>query len=110
MPDETVILRKVPTSFAYLFMLNGVRRGDHLALKASGSTIGRSPESDLILDDPAVSLEHARIRQEGTVWYVYDLASENQVFVADEAVGRKALADGDRLRIGETDLVFRLVS
>ncbi len=36
MSDETVIIRKTPPSFAYLFWLNGVRRGDHVMLRSGG--------------------------------------------------------------------------
>jgi len=109
MSDETVIIRKTPPSFAYLFWLSGIRRGDHVMLQADGTTLGRSGAADVAMDDPNVSDEHARIRLEGTTWYLYDLASANAVLVAGEPVHRHALADNDRLRIGMTDLVFRLV-
>ena len=42
MSDETVIIRKTPPSFAYLFWLNGVRRDDHVMLRSEGTTLGRS--------------------------------------------------------------------
>jgi predicted component of type VI protein secretion system len=109
MSDETVIIRKTPPTFAYLFWLNGVRRGDHVMLRPEGTTLGRSGESEVALDDPTVSDEHARIRLEGGNWYLYDLASANSVLVGGEAVHRHPLADKDRLRIGETDLMFRQV-
>ena len=109
MSDETVIIRKTPPSFAYLFWLDGVRRGDHVMLKPDGTTLGRSGEAEVPMDDPTVSDEHARIRLEGGTWYVYDLASVNSVLVGGEPVTRHALADNDRLQIGMTNLVFRLV-
>jgi predicted component of type VI protein secretion system len=109
MSDETVIIRKTPPTFAYLFWLDGVRRGDHSMLKAEGSTIGRAGDAEIPLDDPTVSSEHARIRLEAGTWFLYDLASSNQVLVGGEPVHRHALADRDRLRIGETELMFRLV-
>jgi pSer/pThr/pTyr-binding forkhead associated (FHA) protein len=109
MSDETVIIRKTPPSFAYLFWLNGVRRGDHVMLRAEGTTLGRSGAAEVPMDDPTVSDEHARIRLEGGTWFLYDLASANSVLVGGEPVHRHALADNDRLQIGMTDLVFRLV-
>ena len=109
MSDETVIIRKTPPTFAYLFMVNGVRRGDHFMLKEEGTTIGRSDEAELTLDDSTVSDEHARIRIESGTWYVYDLASSNAVVVNGEAAHRHALADKDRLQVGSSQLVFRLV-
>ena len=109
MSDETMIIRKTPPSFAYLFWLAGVRRGDHATLRVEGTTMGRSGDADVVLDDPTVSEEHARIRQEDGQWYLYDLASSNTTAVGDEPVHRHALADRDRLTVGTTELMFRSV-
>jgi pSer/pThr/pTyr-binding forkhead associated (FHA) protein len=109
MSDETVIIRKAAPTYAYLFWMDGVRRGEHVALKAEGTTVGRSSEADIVLDDLTVSEEHARFRFEGDTWYVYDLASANSVLVGGEPIRRHALADKDRLQIGMANLVFRLV-
>jgi pSer/pThr/pTyr-binding forkhead associated (FHA) protein len=107
--DETVIIPSGAPTFAYLFWVRGPRRGEHAMLRADGVTIGRGPRADIILDDPAVSVEHARIRVEDGTWYLYDLASSNRTKVAGEVVHRHALADADRLTVGETDLVFRRI-
>jgi predicted component of type VI protein secretion system len=111
MSDETVIIRKTktPPSFAYLLWLAGARRGDHAMLKPEGTTLGRSSEADIPLDDLTVSDEHARIRLERGTWYLYDLASSNAVLLGGKPVHRHALADNDRLKIGMTELAFRLV-
>ena len=109
MSDETVIIRKTPATFAYLFWVSGVRRGDHVMVREEGATLGRAGDSDVVLDDATVSDEHARIRLESGDWYVYDLASSNSVLVGGQPVHRHALADKDRLKIGTTELVFRLV-
>ena len=109
MPDETVLIHKTPPSFAYLFWLAGARRGDHVMLKPEGMTLGRSNGAEIPLDDLTVSDEHARIKLEGRTWYLYDLASSNQVRVGGKPIHRHALADKDRLRIGTTDLIFRLI-
>lgn len=107
MSDETVILQGGVPTFAYVFWTSGMRRGDHVALRPDGSTIGRSGECDVRLDDQSASTEHARIRQEGESWFLYDLASSNPTKVGGAVVHRHELADGDRLTIGATDLVFR---
>ena len=78
-------------------------------LKPEGTTLGRSGAAEVPMDDPTVSDEHARIRLESGSWYVYDLASSNSVLVGGQPVHRHALSDNDQLRIGMTDLVFRLV-
>jgi predicted component of type VI protein secretion system len=109
MSDETVVIHKTPPSFAYLFWLAGPRRGEHVMLKPEGMTLGRSNTAEIQLDDVTVSDEHACIKREGRTWYLYDLASSNQVRVGGKLVHRQALADKDRLRIGMTELTFRLV-
>lgn len=110
MSDETVIIRRTPPSFAYLFWTSGVRRGDHAGLKAAGSTLGRGRECDVLIDDATVSDEQARIRREGESWFLYDLASTNTTSVAGAPITRHQLADRDALTLGETSLVFRVVA
>ncbi len=110
MADETVIIRRTPTSFAYLFCVTGVRRGEHSALDAAGTTIGRGRESDVLLDDETVSEEQARIRKEGDAWFLYDLASTNTTHVDGKPIFRHQLADKDRLTLGETGFVFRVTA
>ena len=107
MSDATVIIRKTPASFAYVFWLSGIRRGDSALVREDGSTIGRGREVDILLDDETVSDEQARIRKEDGAWYLYDLASTNRTIVAGEAVARHELRDGDRLTFGTTDMAFR---
>jgi pSer/pThr/pTyr-binding forkhead associated (FHA) protein len=58
--------------------------------------LGRSKtQSDLRLDDPNVSRQHAVIERVGAAWYVVDLGSTNGVYVDEERVARRALTDGD---------------
>lgn len=109
MNDDTIILRREPPSFAYLFWTNGVRRGDSVMLTATGSTIGRRADAEVVLDDPAVSAEQARVRMEEGEWWLYDLAATNRTVVDDAPVTRHRLSDKDRVTFGETTMVFRLV-
>jgi len=67
--------------------------------------VGRSPDSDLVLDDPFVSSTHARIVRRDHARFVEDLGSTNGTFVNERAVTEARLTPETRLRIGET--VFR---
>jgi pSer/pThr/pTyr-binding forkhead associated (FHA) protein len=109
MSDETVIIRKTPPSFAYLFRVNGLRRGESIMLREEGVTVGRSATVDIALDDLTVSAEHARFRFEDGSWYAYDLGASNPVEVEGEAIQRRVLSDKDRIRIGLAEFVFRQV-
>lgn len=109
MTDGTIILHGEPPSFAYLFWTSGVRRGESVTLKATGSTVGRRADAEVVLDDAAVSAEQARIRREDDAWWLYDLASTNTTRVGDVPITRHQLSDRDRLTFGETTMTFRLV-
>ena len=70
-------------------------------------TIGRLPESDVVIDDAGASRQHARIRQADGEVVLSDLGSTNGTFVNDEPVRERVLEDGDRVTIGETVIEFR---
>ena len=48
-----------------------------------GLTIGRSPESGLIIDDPKASRQHARVAFDGAAFTITDLGSRNRTYLAD---------------------------
>jgi phosphoserine phosphatase RsbU/P len=76
-------------------------------LPADRATIGRSPRADLTLDDPFASRLHAELRGEGSVCWVSDLGSSNGTFLNEVPVtGPVQVFPGDRIRIGETEMVL----
>jgi hypothetical protein len=77
------------------------------ALMADGLDIGRADSNGLVLADSSVSRQHARVRREGSGYVVEDLDSTNGVFLNGKRVKTGRLNDGDRLRIGDAELVFR---
>jgi hypothetical protein len=89
---------------ATLTALNG---GQTFTLGASTVTLGRLPESDVVVDDPGASRQHARIRSSNGEFVLTDLGSTNGTLVNDESVRERVLEDGDRIMIGETVLEFR---
>jgi hypothetical protein len=70
-----------------------------------GTTLGRAERAGLMLADPTVSSEHARIRRKGRRWTVADLGSTNGTLVNERPVtGEAPLADGDTLALGNVRL------
>ena len=69
-------------------------------------TIGRSPHSDLFLDDVTVSRHHARILHDEAGFLVEDLNSLNGTYVNRKRIERHQLFDGDELQIGKFKLAF----
>lgn len=70
-------------------------------------TIGRSARNDLCIPDPFASRVHAEVRREGDGYVLQDLGSANgTLFNGEPAGGSIPLAPGDRIQIGETEIVF----
>jgi hypothetical protein len=82
--------------------------GRVVPLTTSHVVIGRSRECDVRVDDGNVSRRHCEVVQEGpTAWAVVDLGSTNGTEVNGKRIaGRQRLAEGDRIGIGSTELVF----
>ena len=64
------------------------------------STIGRRPYNDVVIDNLAVSGEHAVFRLASGVVSVEDLGSTNGVYVNGQAVTSSVLRDGDVVELG----------
>lgn len=75
-------------------------------LPGSVKTIGRATRADFVLDAALVSRVHCRLTatERGTL-EVEDLRSTNGTYVNDRRIERRALAAGDRLRVGRVELV-----
>ena len=69
-------------------------------------TIGRLPDNDLVIDNPAVSGRHARVYREGNHYVLEDLKSTNGTFVNDKPIARHTLLEGDRVLVGKHTLLF----
>lgn len=75
-------------------------RVDEFVIDQQQITIGRDSESDLPLNDPSVSRQHARIQRIYTDLYVEDLGSTNGTSLNGRNVTKHVLKAGDRLIIG----------
>jgi pSer/pThr/pTyr-binding forkhead associated (FHA) protein len=68
--------------------------------------IGRQLESQLVLDDPRVSREHAQLRAVNGRYVIQDLNSTSGTFVNGERITRHALAPNDLISIGGIELTY----
>jgi hypothetical protein len=83
-------------------------RSREMVVAASGLTIGRADDNDLVARDVRVSRHHGRIvGRRGTLVYV-DLGSTNGSKVNGEPVAEVVLGVGDRLDVGDTTLVLEV--
>ena len=93
-------------SGALVVRSGGGRVGQSFPLTGEKMTIGRSPETDVFLDDVTVSREHATLVRRGGDWFLDDSGSLNGTYVNRQRVDSHRLADGDELQIGKFKLTF----
>jgi predicted component of type VI protein secretion system len=72
-----------------------------------GLLLGRVAPCDVVVDDTKASRRHARLHVEAGVAEIEDLQSSNGTLLNDKPVERRMLRDGDRIRIGKTEIVYR---
>ena len=84
----------------------GGRSGESFVPQGESTTIGRSPECGIFLDDVTVSRKHAVLEQDGDRWRIEDQGSLNGTFVNRERVDAATLADGDEIQIGKYRFTF----
>jgi hypothetical protein len=84
----------------------GGRAGEHFVPQESTTTIGRSPDCDIFLDDVTVSRHHAVLRKNDGRFVIEDEGSLNGTFVNRRRIESAELADGDELQIGKYRLTF----
>ncbi len=94
--------------FSYLLMTSGARAGAHFILRAGDPTrIGRGLDCDVVLSDPLSSRVHATVVYQDDGWFVRDAGSRNGTFVNGQKIDEAQLGEGNVLKVGSTEFVFR---
>jgi hypothetical protein len=84
----------------------GGRAGETFNPDSGVTTIGRSPDCGIFLDDVTVSRKHAVLRNANGTCVIEDQGSLNGTFVNRKRVESAELGDGDELQIGKYRLTF----
>lgn len=70
-------------------------------------TIGRGLDNDVVINDPFISFEHARLVWRRNRYYLEDVHSTNHTYVNGKMVHSSCpLREGDMIALGETLLRF----
>lgn len=93
---------------ALIVRSGGGRSGETFYPQGERTTIGRSPDCEIFLDDVTVSRKHAVLLQRDGRFLVEDLGSLNGTFLNRRRIESGELADGDELQIGKYRLTFLL--
>jgi pSer/pThr/pTyr-binding forkhead associated (FHA) protein len=102
-PDEASSIEGL-SGFA-IVVEKGPRTGMTYLLRDGNTTVGRSPESDIFLNDVTVSRHHCRFLTKGPNLTVEDSGSTNGTYVNDERVDAAELIAGDEVIIGRFHFV-----
>jgi hypothetical protein len=76
------------------------------------NTLGRSPEATIVVPDRLASRIHAVFRFDAArdAWTLHDLGSRNGTAINGAAVTQAEVGDGAVVRVGTTELVFKLLA
>src|SRR5438045_9737197 len=77
-------------------------------LDADVITIGRHPDSIIVLPSGSVSIHHATIKRRGTDFYVQDLGTTNGTKLNGVDVEEAKLDDGDKITFGDVRGIVHL--
>jgi len=88
----------------------GGRAGEHFIPSGDRTTIGRSPDCDIFLDDVTVSRRHAVLIARDDGFVIEDQGSLNGTYVNRRRIESERLESGDEVQVGKYRLSFLVTS
>ncbi|MFM8404630.1 MAG: FHA domain-containing protein [Actinomycetota bacterium] len=105
---ERDVIAALPEGSAMLIALSGPARGARFLLNSASTTLGRSTDNEIFLDDVTVSRKHAEITRNGKSYSIRDCGSLNGTYVDGVVQESAELRDGMEIQIGKFRLHFFL--
>ena len=90
-----------------LLVISGARVCERFALGAGETRIGRSPHSEIHLDEPEVAWEHCHIELSSGRYRILDRGTGSGTFINGKRISRHLLEPGDQVSVGESVLLYR---
>ena len=88
---------------SWLVMSQGPQPGQTFMLDRDWITVGRDPSNDIVINDPQVSRQHARVTRQGPMVIIEDVGSTNGSFANGmRLTGPHVLSNGDVLGLGDS--------
>lgn len=97
----------LPPGTALLIVQRGPNSGARFLLDSEVTNAGRSPSSDIFLDDVTVSRKHCQFIAEKGGHMVRDSGALNGTYVNRERVDQAFLKVGDEVQIGKYRLTYQ---
>lgn len=105
-PDLSQLRELAGKGVSLVVRSGGDMVGEAFSPESERTTIGRTPDSNVFLDDITVSRNHAVLLRQDDGYYVQDQGSLNGTYVNHVRVETQKLSDGDQLQIGKFKLTF----
>ncbi|MEY4425357.1 MAG: hypothetical protein RLZZ594_249 [Actinomycetota bacterium] len=106
-PSVQLVSEPTGSTATKLVITEGDRTGQQIKLDRRELTIGRSDDSDLVVDDEYASTHHAKLVLINNDWLIQDLNSTNGTYLDGGRVGTPAVVKlNTSVRVGKT--VFEL--
>lgn len=96
------------TRHPHLRCTSGEDAGRTFFLQVPETTAGTAPECGIRLKGRSVVSRQAKLIRRGIDTFIIDLQSNRTVLVNGRPVVRQVLREGDRITLGEVDLIFHL--
>ncbi len=109
-PPVSPIERPTPVNLPLeltLVVQNGNLGGKSILLKQSPTTLGRDPQSSIVINEDVVSWNHAEFKLENNQWFVKDLGSSNHTFINGTKITPNEFVPinpADKIRFGKITL------
>ncbi len=104
--SETIAMAVNETAYPRL-ALTFEDKTEEFVLFDDSVTIGRHSSNQVVLSHERVSRQHAAIEQRSGGVFLRDLNSTNGTWVGGERITERELRDGDTIKIGSANLVFK---
>ncbi len=91
---------------AWLHFKSGPRAGESIPLSPGVTSIGRGADNDVVVDDAAVSRQHATIAFHDGQYVVEDAGNSSGTIVEGAPAAETVLTSGSSINLGETEIVF----
>ena len=77
-----------------------------VVIQKERTTLGRRPYNDIVIDNLAVSGEHAVLQMVGADVFIEDLNSTNGTYINGKAIKKQLLAHNDTVEIGKYKIKY----
>ena len=102
----TISRQKCKVDMAKLIVTLDDKLINVISIEKNRMTLGRRPYNDIMVDNLAVSGEHAAIQAIGAEFYVEDLNSTNGTYINGKKIKRQILQNGDQIELGKYALKY----